>query len=292
MESTSVFFTVIGATSCCFATGHIENHSVCGGHWCKPLWEKRKQDRRRSSKLWKLSTNNTFSKWPLAQIFGSLFLFRYTSPLQILSSTKVAARTRREVGERRKCRSKCVNVVQAVALIPSRGRRNVEAACESVLRWNRGSLRFLTLFLTWSARRHMCLTKAMSLFRALWLSSMKIVLTSGQFCLSCPVHCRSFKLNRVVVVVVFCVSRTNRASTVRRAWPPPVKVTRRSQWAMRRHWAPPSTRSDPFLWASTPSWPASSSTAKVHTHATQRLEFVNMERRQWIWIPFVQAVMC
>lgn len=42
----------------------------------------------------------------------------------------------------------------------------------------------------------MSLTKATSLFRALWLSSMKVVLTLGQFCLSCPVHSRSFKLNR------------------------------------------------------------------------------------------------
>lgn len=80
VESTSVFFTVVGATSCCFATGHIENHSVCRGHRCKPLWEKRKQDRRRSSKIWKLSTNNTFSKWPLAQIFGSLFLISLYFP--------------------------------------------------------------------------------------------------------------------------------------------------------------------------------------------------------------------
>lgn len=120
VESTSVFFTVIGATSCCFATGHIENHSVCRGHWCKLLWEKRKQDRRRSSKLWKLSTNNTFSKWPLAQIFGSLFLillyFPFTdSKLNKGCSTDTEGGGREKKMQKQMCKcgsGRCVNSEQ------------------------------------------------------------------------------------------------------------------------------------------------------------------------------------
>lgn len=120
VESTSVFFTVVGATSCCFATGHIENHSVCGGHWCKPLWEKRKQDRRQSSKIWKLSTNNTFSKWPLAQIFGSLFLISLYFPFTdsklnkgCSKDTEGGGREKKMQNQMCKCGSgRCVNSEQ------------------------------------------------------------------------------------------------------------------------------------------------------------------------------------